>query len=264
MIRVRCLFILFIVCITCGCGIHSYSPPLTYIPVIPNKGDLNIATSVGISGFNANLGYALGNHVGVAVAGHAGAANNDEDRDIGEISGYYSGNINETYNAGVIIGGGMGYENAKDRKVRQSISLGKTSDTQIVDADIKYNHFFAAPYFSHAFQNGRGSLSFALRFTIINYSTYNINYDFENAYDNIYIKDYYSYSLSNYIGYVIEPTLKWTIGGERLRFLSQIALPFSSLNHSKIREDKKRVDDPAAPSVQFGVTYKFPFGENGR
>ncbi len=254
------LYLYFI--LLCGCGLHSYSPPLTYIPVKANPGELSSSATVGMGGANLNVNYGLSEHFGISTVAHT---NIDEmktgsrvNRKIFEVSGYcFPLKTDELINFGIMIGGGLG-SYTTDNKKQTDVGLFSTNYDYFVDSKIRYSHFFVAPFISFSTRKKVFECGIGVKARFINHSKYEISYvQSYSEYDSTYVTDFDYYDLNGTSRTIIEPVFKCTISRSRVKPIIQISFPVTISGQINSTNYDLIINDPVAPSVQFGVVYVF-------
>jgi len=249
-----------------GCGIHSYSPPLAYIPAEHSKGDVHIATALGLSGFNTNVGYAMANKFGAMASFHysldadmehtsysGDKESQRQQRTIGEISAYwFPGNKEKTKRTALIWGGGLGNYFSDNKETNNGPGGNLQHEHCLVDSHIKYYHFFISPYFYRTSSSGMLNFYYSTRLTFIHYDQYDIKYRQGNSSTT----DAYAYSIQNPTVVVLEPGFQLTIGKKNLKFLCRAHMPISIINIYTTPENK-RIPDAAVFSLQLGFVINF-------
>ena len=239
------IFLLFILpIIISGCGLHSYTSALYYIPAKAQKNEINIAGSLGPTAYNGNVAYAISENTGVSFLANSRLKNElstkHYKRNIFEISGYYFGNKKSSkLNYGIIGGAGIGKATSHNY-VAQSIYTGGIGDNKYINLDASYNHFYLAPFVSATTRSKTYSLSFSVRISYLMYSEYNVSYTW--GYNSTNQFTYDEYSIHHPTVLVIEPTFKHIIGKGRLKMLHQITIPFPCSDLAGIKENTQRFE----------------------
>ena len=262
--NLNCILSLFIIIIG-GCGIHSYSPPLAYIPAEHSKGDFHIATALGLSGFNTNVVYAVTNKFGTMASFHYSLdadleqelsysyQSQRQQRSIGEISAYwFPGKKQNKKRTALMFGGGMGNYFSDNKETNNGPGSNLQHEHYFVDSRIKYYHFFIGPYFYRTSPSGMVNFYYSTRLTFIHYDQYNITYRQGNS----SIIDTYSYSIKNPTAVVFEPGFQFTVGKKNLKLLCKAHMPISIVNIYTTPENK-RIPDAAVFSLQVGFVINF-------
>lgn len=256
-----CLFIILLG----GCGIHSYSPPLAYIPAEHSKGDIHIATALGLSGFNTNVGYAVTNKFGTTASFHYSLdadleqnlsysyQSQRQQRITGEISAYwFPGNKEKTKRTALIFGGGVGNYFSDNKETNNGPGGNLQHEHYFVDSHIKYYHFFISPYFYRTSSSGMVNFYYSTRLTFIHYDQYDVTYRQGNSSTT----DTHAYSIKNPTVVVFEPGCQFTVGRKNLKFLCRAHMPISIVNINTTPQNK-RIPDAAVFSLQVGFVINF-------
>lgn len=184
----------------------EYLPNMASTPLFEDKGELQANVGAGISGTDAQLAYAVTDHIGVMANTSFRSQTNDTTDDFHRHNfaefgaGYYT---NIAQNATISVYGGYGLGNVKSKVDNNLI------DNDVTDAD--FNRIFLQP--SIGVTTKHFDASFAPRLVFVD-----VDYDEE--------------VLNEAKGYhpIIEPVITTRFGFEYVKFITQagLSLPFNS------------------------------------
>lgn len=202
---------------------HSCTPPLyipntTNAPVLLRQGDTEIGVSTGTNGWDVQAATAITNNIGIMLNGsfadHTGNNRKDFNKHhFAEVGLGYTYILNKNgdkdpeYFVSMFAGGGKGQASG-------SVEFTEVFSSGSVRNSLKgnYSRFFIQPYVGLSQKNV--DFIFSYRISRVQFSDINYDLDWGLAYD--------PKGPSSNLFY--EPTLTFKVGGERIKFFSQLGL----------------------------------------
>ena len=184
----------------------EYLPNMASTPVFEDKGEIQANIGAGISGIDAQMAYAVTDHIGVMANTSFRSQTSDTTDDFHKHNfaefgtGYYT---NITKKATISIYGGYGFGNVK------SLDEDNLIDNDVTDAD--FNRIFLQPAFGVTTKHFDASFTPRLVFVDVKYNEEVLNE----------AKGFHP---------IIEPVLTTRFGFENVKFITQagLSLPFNT------------------------------------
>ena len=211
-----------------SCTPPLYIPNTANVPVLLEQGDLEIGISTGSNGWDAQLATAITDNIGIMVNGSYANTTGSNRKDyhkhnFSEIGLGYTYILNKEnvepksfkYFVSLFAGGGIG---KSDGLVEFKEFFGSDTITNSLSGD--YTRFFLQPYVGMS--NKHISLLFSTRVSRVAYSSIKYNLSWAGSYDQK--------SPQNNIFF--EPTVTFKVGGEHLKFFTQMGFSLGYYNNT--------------------------------